>query len=130
MTLLQGNILIDEDGTPLLCDFGLSRIRHEVTRTKSLLGAAGFPRALAPELGQHFIAMSALGVASPPGSGQMNQVTYSLLAWRSGLSGTVDLRLLNSVVKAQFEKFVRGGDPNDPTEMRAYPLTEWNRSGN
>lgn len=50
-----GNILIDCDGTPLLCDFGISRIRHEVTRSRTLLSPAGFSRALAPELGQHLM---------------------------------------------------------------------------
>ncbi|KAF8303373.1 kinase-like protein, partial [Clavulina sp. PMI_390] len=45
-----GNILIDFDHKPYLCDFGLSRIRHEVTRTRTILQEAGRPRFMAPEL--------------------------------------------------------------------------------
>ncbi|KAF8306920.1 kinase-like protein [Clavulina sp. PMI_390] len=44
------NVLIDDSGNPYLCDFGLSRIRHEVTRTRSIIQEAGRPRFLAPEL--------------------------------------------------------------------------------
>ncbi|KAF8308524.1 kinase-like protein [Clavulina sp. PMI_390] len=45
-----GNILIDFDNNPYLCDFGLSRIRHQVTRTRTILQEAGRPRFMAPEL--------------------------------------------------------------------------------
>lgn len=37
-------------GEALLCDFGLSRIRHEVTRTLSTIHVGGRQRFLAPEL--------------------------------------------------------------------------------
>ncbi|KAF8303275.1 kinase-like protein, partial [Clavulina sp. PMI_390] len=49
-TLPAGNVLVDPTGNPLLCDFGLSRIRHEVTRTHTILQEAGRLRYLAPEL--------------------------------------------------------------------------------
>ncbi|KAF8311136.1 kinase-like protein [Clavulina sp. PMI_390] len=48
--LHPGNVLLDEKGHPYLCDFGLSRIRHEVTRTRTKQQAGGMARFLAPEL--------------------------------------------------------------------------------
>jgi serine/threonine protein kinase len=42
--------LIDDSGNALLCDFGLSRIRHEVTRTQTNIREGGRLRYLAPEL--------------------------------------------------------------------------------
>ncbi|KAF8312093.1 kinase-like protein [Clavulina sp. PMI_390] len=48
--LHPGNILINELGEPNLCDFGLSRIRHEVTRTRTMIFEGGRFRFLAPEL--------------------------------------------------------------------------------
>ncbi|KAF8296903.1 kinase-like protein, partial [Clavulina sp. PMI_390] len=48
--LHPGNVLLDEDGKAYLCDFGLSRIRHEVTRTRTQLQGGGQTRFLAPEL--------------------------------------------------------------------------------
>ena len=52
MSLSQDNILIADDGQPLLADFGLSRIRHEVTRTQSMHHdhEGGSQRYMAPEL--------------------------------------------------------------------------------
>ncbi|KAF8296967.1 kinase-like protein [Clavulina sp. PMI_390] len=48
--LRQGNILLDGSGHPLLCDFGLCRIRHEVSRTRTMRQEGGRIRFLAPEL--------------------------------------------------------------------------------
>ncbi|KAF8309232.1 kinase-like protein [Clavulina sp. PMI_390] len=48
--LHPGNVLLDKFGNPYLCDFGLSRIRHEVTRTHTALQEGGRIRFLAPEL--------------------------------------------------------------------------------
>ncbi|KAF8312095.1 kinase-like protein [Clavulina sp. PMI_390] len=48
--LHPGNILMNELGEPILCDFGLSRIRHEVTRTRTMIFEGGRFRFLAPEL--------------------------------------------------------------------------------
>ncbi|KAF8318093.1 kinase-like protein [Clavulina sp. PMI_390] len=48
--LHPGNILLGENSNPLLCDFGLSRIRHEMTRTRTQAQAGGKTRYLAPEL--------------------------------------------------------------------------------
>ncbi|KAF8316879.1 kinase-like protein [Clavulina sp. PMI_390] len=48
--LHPGNVLLDKDGNPCLCDFGLSRIRHEVTRTHTFVYQGGRARFLAPEI--------------------------------------------------------------------------------
>ena len=42
--------MIDASGNALLCDFGLSRIRHECTRTHTTIREGGRVRFLAPEL--------------------------------------------------------------------------------
>ena len=42
--------MIDDFGNALLCDFGFSRIRHEITRTFSEIREGGRVRFLAPEL--------------------------------------------------------------------------------
>ncbi|KAF8319723.1 kinase-like protein [Clavulina sp. PMI_390] len=47
--LHPGNILIDDLNNPFLCDFGLSRIRHDITRTHTFLQEGGNFRFLAPE---------------------------------------------------------------------------------
>lgn len=43
-------MLIDDDGNAILCDFGLSRVRHERTRTLSKSQSGGRIRYTAPEL--------------------------------------------------------------------------------
>ncbi|KAF8290359.1 kinase-like protein, partial [Clavulina sp. PMI_390] len=48
--LHPGNILINELNNPVLCDFGRSRIRHEVSRHLSTREEGGKIRFLAPEL--------------------------------------------------------------------------------
>ncbi|KAF8318141.1 kinase-like protein, partial [Clavulina sp. PMI_390] len=48
--LHPGNVLLDKDGIAYLCDFGLSRVRHEVSRTRTQRVNGGFIRFLAPEL--------------------------------------------------------------------------------
>ncbi|KAF8306169.1 kinase-like protein [Clavulina sp. PMI_390] len=44
------NILVDAQGNALLCDFGLSRIKHEQTRSATNIVEGGRYRYLAPEL--------------------------------------------------------------------------------
>ncbi|KAF8290854.1 kinase-like protein, partial [Clavulina sp. PMI_390] len=53
--LHPGNILIDESDHAYICDFGLSRIRHEVSRTRTRLvnEAEGSLRYMAPELSRN-----------------------------------------------------------------------------
>lgn len=46
----QRNILVSADGDALLCDFGLSRIRHEISRTHTTFRQGGRLRFTAPEL--------------------------------------------------------------------------------
>ena len=46
----QDNILINGERNAVLCDFGFSRIRHEVTRTHTMIREGGHLRYLAPEL--------------------------------------------------------------------------------
>lgn len=46
----QRNVVVDDEGNGLLIDFGLSRIKHEVTRTKTGTIQGGMYRYLAPEL--------------------------------------------------------------------------------
>ena len=46
----QNNILVNAEGQAVLCDFGFSRIRHEVTRTHTNIREGGRLRFLAPEL--------------------------------------------------------------------------------
>ncbi|KAF8297447.1 kinase-like protein [Clavulina sp. PMI_390] len=48
--LHPGNILLGQDGNPFLCDFGRSRIYHNVSRSLSTREEGGRPRFLAPEL--------------------------------------------------------------------------------
>lgn len=48
--LYQGNALIDLHGVPYLCDFGFSRIRHEVSRSHTITLNGGRHRFIAPEV--------------------------------------------------------------------------------
>ncbi|KAF8298262.1 kinase-like protein, partial [Clavulina sp. PMI_390] len=48
--LHPGNVLIDNCGKAYLCDFGLSRIQHEVTRSRTMIQEGGKLRFVAPEL--------------------------------------------------------------------------------
>lgn len=48
--MLQGNLVVDQDGNVQLCDFGLSRIRYEISRTRTTIREGGRLRFLAPEL--------------------------------------------------------------------------------
>lgn len=42
--------MVNRDGTVQLCDFGLSRIRYEITRTQTTIRTGGRLRFLPPEL--------------------------------------------------------------------------------
>jgi serine/threonine protein kinase len=50
LKLVQSNVFINEEGEALLCDFGLSRIQHEVTRTLTDIRSGGRIAYIAPEL--------------------------------------------------------------------------------
>ena len=47
--VLQDNILVDESGEALICDFGLCRVRYEVSRTHTEIRQGGRVRFVAPE---------------------------------------------------------------------------------
>lgn len=47
--MYKDNILVGPSGEALLCDFGLSRVRHELTRTHTVMQSGGRPRFVAPE---------------------------------------------------------------------------------
>ena len=77
---LQRNVCVSYTGDCLLCDFGLSRIRHEISRTHTTIHQGGQPRFIAPEIffaiearineksDVYSLAMTiyALGTRSPP----------------------------------------------------------------
>lgn len=44
--------MINSSGRALLCDFGLSRIRHEITRTNTSINTGGRELFVAPELSE------------------------------------------------------------------------------
>jgi len=44
------NILVTASGDALLCDFGLSRVRHEISRTFTSVRQGGRLRFIAPEI--------------------------------------------------------------------------------
>ncbi|KAF8309928.1 kinase-like protein [Clavulina sp. PMI_390] len=44
------NIIVTASGDALICDFGLSRIRHDITRTHTIIHEGGRLRFIAPEL--------------------------------------------------------------------------------
>jgi serine/threonine protein kinase len=48
--ILQGNVLVNSEGNVQLCDFGLSRIQHEVSRTRTKTLEGGYARHQAPEI--------------------------------------------------------------------------------
>src|ERR1700733_3160441 len=75
------NILVSNTGHSLLCDFGLSRIRHELSLTSATIRQGGNNRFIAPEISPekddirvneqsdiYSLAMTiyALGTKSPP----------------------------------------------------------------
>jgi len=50
IVILQGNILISDDGTPCIIDFGLSRILGNTPGPTTTTHASGTLRWMAPEL--------------------------------------------------------------------------------
>jgi serine/threonine protein kinase len=48
--LQKRNVVVKASGEPLLCDFGLSRIRHEITRSCTTIRQGGRLRFVAPEI--------------------------------------------------------------------------------
>src|ERR1700730_15754453 len=48
--LLQPNVLVDDGGRAVLCDFGLSRVRSDVTSRIAIAGPVGSRNWMAPEL--------------------------------------------------------------------------------
>jgi len=50
------NVLVSGTGDCLLCDFGLSRIRHEISRTQTTIHQGGRQRFIAPEISSGLVA--------------------------------------------------------------------------
>ena len=97
--------MIDASGNALLCDFGLSRIRHEVTRTHTIIREGGRKRFLAPELlagAEKFRTSSASDIFS-----------LSMIFWNAWTRKLPFAELTNEL---RAEAAIRNGErPNRPT---------------
>lgn len=86
----QGNILVSDDGAAILCDFGFSRIRHDMTRTKTMLREGGVGRYLAPELSEGLDTTTRIEKASDIYG--MGMTFFALAAHSIPFSGMTDYR--------------------------------------
>lgn len=77
--LSQQNVVIDDAGNALLIDFGLARINHEVTRSKTGLAPAGKYRYMAPELYASIIADSKFRTSSSSDSYSLGMTILALI---------------------------------------------------
>lgn len=101
----KDNVLIDASGNALLSDFGLSRIRHEVTRTHTNIREGGRTRFMAPEL----LAGDELFRTSPAS----DIFSLSMTFWNVWTRELPFAELLN---ERKVEAAIRGGQrPNCPT---------------
>ena len=50
LIFLKRNVVVSRTGDCMLCDFGLSRIRHEISRTHTTIHQGGRERFIAPEI--------------------------------------------------------------------------------
>ncbi|KAF8318092.1 kinase-like protein [Clavulina sp. PMI_390] len=102
--LHPGNILVNEAGTCYLCDFGLSRIRHEVTRTRTTIQEGGSMRFLAPELS----ASASKKFRTTSGSDIYSLAMTSLATW-SGKSPFPEVwnnwEVISRVIRGERPKF-------------------------
>ncbi|KAF8306762.1 kinase-like protein, partial [Clavulina sp. PMI_390] len=110
--MLQGNVLLDSGGTPCLCDFGLSRIRHEVTRSRTILQEGGRLRFLAPELSKGWTKRFRTSSASDVFS--LAMMFYNI--W----TGKIPFFEFQSDIKAA-AKFRKGERPTEPTASMNLP---------
>ncbi|KAF8311176.1 kinase-like protein, partial [Clavulina sp. PMI_390] len=113
--LHPGNVLINKDGIALLCDFGLSRIVHEVTRSRTKRQAGGMARFLAPELSncsnEEFRTTKESDIYS------LAMISYNM--W-TGNKPFFELRHEWKVLS----KSVRGRRPKKPKHMRSNNLPQ------
>ncbi|KAF8314691.1 kinase-like protein [Clavulina sp. PMI_390] len=116
--LHSGNVLIGDDDIPYLCDFGLSHIRHEVTRTRTIIREGGMRRFMAPELSsgsmERFRATTATDIFSlamtflsawsgqPPFS-DIRQDTKVVVNLRNGLRPTLPTKLVELTRNAKLQ---------------------------
>ncbi|KAF8294170.1 kinase-like protein, partial [Clavulina sp. PMI_390] len=105
--LHPGNILLDGSGDPVLCDFGLSRIRHEVTRARTMRQEGGRIRFLAPEL-----SLSLEGQFLTTSASDVFSLAMTLLNLCTGRMPFAEVRNEWQVAS----RVNQGGRPNRPAE--------------
>lgn len=98
--------MVDEYGTVQLCDFGLSRIRYEITRTHTNIQGGGRYRFLAPEL--------TLGLENSRTNEASDVYSLAMTMYALGTRGS-PFKEVNELAAAQAVQ--RGERPAIPTSL-------------